>query len=102
MGRKLALLPALLSVMALGWVVGWEVSSGKGEIFEDERSLRIDEVASRMTLQMTMMALAVVMLLLSGRTPEPEAEGAFIAVGLTLAGMGAAHLLLRHYYARVM
>ncbi|WP_010478558.1 DUF2178 domain-containing protein [Thermococcus zilligii] len=123
MKQKLALLPALLPVMALGGLVGWAVSSGKGEIsliafalavlfvnryfaylegrgfiFEDERPLRINEVAPRRTLQMTMMALAVAMLLLPGRTSEPEAEGAFIAVGLTLAGMGLVHLL-RHHYA---
>ncbi|ASJ00888.1 DUF2178 domain-containing protein [Thermococcus gorgonarius] len=127
MGRKLSLLPALLAVLALGWVVGWAVSSGKGEIslvafalsaffvnryfaylegrgfvLEDERSLRINEVASRRTLQVTMITLAVVMLLLSGRTSEPEVRGAFIAISLTLAGMGLVHLLLRHYYARVM
>lgn len=127
MGRKFVLVPALLAVLALGWVVGWAVSSEKGEIsivafalvtifvnryfaylegrgfiLKDERSLRINEVASRRTLQVTTITLAVVMLLLSGRTSEPEVRGAFIAVSLTLAWMGLLHLLLRHYYARVM
>jgi len=127
-GRKgLLLLPALLAVMALGWVVGWATSSGKSEyaiaafaltaifvnlyfshlekrgiVLEDERTLRINEIASRRTLQITGIGLAVALLVLSGKTSDPRMEGAFVAVGLVLATMSALHLLLRHYYSRVM
>ncbi len=127
-GRKgLLLLPALLAVMALGWVVGWATSSGKSEyaivafaltaifvnlyfshlekrgiVLEDERTLRINEIASRRTLQITGIGLAVALLVLSGKTSDPRMEGAFITVGLVLAVMSALHLLFRHYYGRVM
>ncbi|USS41415.1 DUF2178 domain-containing protein [Thermococcus aggregans] len=127
MKEKKVLLPALLAVVALGWVVGWATSSEKSEfalvafaltaifvnlyfsylekkgfILEDERTLRINEIASRRTLQITSLGLAVALLLLSGKTSDPKMEGAFITVGLVLAVMLTLHLLFRHYYSRVM
>ena len=127
MENKKALLPALLAVMALGWVVGWATSSEKSEyaivafafgavfiniyfshlekrgiVLEDERTLRINEIASRRTLQVTSLGLAAALLALSGKTSNPKMEGAFIAVGLVLAVMLMLHLLFRHYYSRVM
>ncbi|WP_297514859.1 DUF2178 domain-containing protein [Thermococcus sp.] len=122
-----ALLPALLAVMALGWVVGWATTSGKSEyaiaafvltailvnlyfshlekrglVLKDERTLRINEIASRRTLQVTSLGLAITLLVLSGKSSNPKMEGAFIAVGLVLAVMLMLHLLFRHYYSRVM
>ncbi|KUK28139.1 MAG: Uncharacterized protein XD61_1324 [Thermococcus sp. 40_45] len=125
-GKKM-LLPALLAVVALGWIVGWVTNSGKSElaliafaltaifvnlyfsylekkgfILEDERTLRINEIASRRTLQITSISLAVAMLLLSGKLSDPKMEGAFLTVGLVLAVMLTLHLLFRHYYSRVI
>ena len=127
MKEKKVLFPALLAVVALGWIVGWATSSGKSElalvafaltaifinfyfsylekkgfILEDERTLRINEIASRRTLQITSIGLAVAMLLLSGKTSDPRMEGAFITAGLVLAVMLTLHLLFRYYYSRVM
>ena len=127
MERRLALVPALLAVMTLGGIVGWAVPSRRDDvalvafaltaffvnryfaylerrevILEDERTLRINEIASRRTLKITMVTLAVVMLFLSGKTFDPELRGAFETIGLVLVGMGLTHLVLRYYYARVM
>jgi len=126
MEDKKALLPALLAVMALGWVVGWATTEKseyaivafafgavfiniyfshlekRGIVLEDERTLRINEIASRRTLQVTSISLAVALLMLSGKTSDPKIEGAFITVGLVLAIMSVLHLLFRHYYARRM
>ena len=127
MEGRLTPISALLAIMILGWIVGWAIPSRKsdvalvafalttlfvnryfaylehrGMILEDERTLRINEIASRRTLQVTMVTLAVVMLLLSGKTFNPELRGAFKTIGLVLLGMGLTHLVLRCYYARVM
>ncbi|WP_240921640.1 DUF2178 domain-containing protein [Thermococcus sp. 21S9] len=82
------------------WYSSW--LRERGVILQDERTIRINEVASRRTLQVTVIALGVSVLILSQGTSNPEIKGAFESLSAVLAGISLLHLALRHYYSRVM
>lgn len=75
----------------------------KGEVLSDERTLRIEEMASRRTLQVLILVLAFLVIALSILSEKEESLRS--AYYLSLALMVLVSLLklsLKHYYARVM
>lgn len=75
----------------------------RGEIISDERTLRIEEMASRRTLQVLMLALAfavVVLSVLSERDPNLR-SAYYLALSLMVLA-SVLKLYLKHHYARVM
>jgi len=75
----------------------------RGEVFSDERTLRIEEMASRRTLQALVLTLAfavVVLAILSEN--DPSLRGAYyLAIGWDSFNP-VLKLYLKHHYARVM
>ncbi len=74
----------------------------RGIVLEDERIIRINEIASRRTLQVTIVVLGFSVLVLSRYTSNPELKGAFESSSIVLAGISLLHLIFRKYYSRVM
>ena len=75
----------------------------RGEIISDERTLRIEEMASRRTLQVLMLALAfavVVLSVLSERDPNLR-SAYYLALSLMVLA-SVLKLYLKHHYSRVM
>jgi len=75
----------------------------RGEIISDERTLRIEEMASRRTLQVLMLALAfavVVLSVLSERNPNLR-SAYYLALSLMVLA-SVLKLYLKHHYSRVM
>ncbi|ASJ03767.1 hypothetical protein A3L09_07600 [Thermococcus profundus] len=127
-GRRKALIPAVLVILSMGYFLGWGVSEGnlaaafsafvmgavllniyyrelekRGYVLGDERTLRIEETASRRTLQATMLFLAVLMVYLSvEKTTNSELDLAFKTVSGILVFVFITHWTLFHYYSRVM
>ena len=126
--RKKSMLPAVIIVLTIGYLLGWAVSTknlpaafatmvsgaivlrvyydhlrNRGYVLEDERTVRIEEIASRRTIQVTMLLLAFLMVYLSVAQQErPELEPVFRVVSGILVLLFALHLGFRHYYSRVM
>lgn len=126
--RRKALIPAVLVILSMGYFLGWAVSEEnlaaafsvfiagaillriyykelekRGYVLQDERTLKIEEAASRRTLQATMLLLAVLMVYLSvKRGANPEFDLAFRTVSGLLVFVFVLHWALLHYYARVM
>ncbi|WP_148883455.1 DUF2178 domain-containing protein [Thermococcus aciditolerans] len=75
----------------------------RGEIISDERTLRIEEMASRRTLQVLVLALAFAVVVLSVLSEnDPNLRSAYyLALGLMVL-TSALKLYLKHHYARVM
>ncbi len=75
----------------------------RGEVLSDERTLRIEEAASRRTLQVLVLVLAFSVVLLSILAESrPYLRSAYyLATGLMVL-VAALKLGLRHYYERVM
>ena len=75
----------------------------RGEIISDERTLRIEEMASRRTLQVLTLALAfavVVLSVLSERDPNLR-SAYYLALSLMVLA-SVLKLYLKHHYSRVM
>ena len=75
----------------------------RGEVLSDERTLRIEEAASRRTLQvlvLTVAFLVVTLAFLSEKKPYLR-SAYYLATGLMVL-VAALKLGLRHYYERVM
>ncbi|WP_297479804.1 DUF2178 domain-containing protein [Thermococcus sp.] len=75
----------------------------RGEVLSDERTLRIEEAASRRTLQvlvLTVAFLVVTLAFLSEKKPYLR-SAYYLATGLMVL-VAALKLSLRHYYERVM
>ncbi|GEM_PF-984351 len=126
--RKRAMIPALLLVLTMGYFLGWATSSGnlpvafavfvsgavflwlyyghlerKGYILEDERTLRIEEIASRRTLQVAMIVLAFTTIYLSiAQMGKPDLKPAFKLTSSLLAVLLLLHWGFTNYYSRRM
>ncbi|GAB6134605.1 DUF2178 domain-containing protein [Thermococcus prieurii] len=75
----------------------------RGEVISDERTLRIEEAASRRTLQGVVLAMAfsvVVLSVLSER--EPGLRSAYYLALALMVLTSVLKLCMRHYYSRVM
>ncbi|WP_099212205.1 DUF2178 domain-containing protein [Thermococcus henrietii] len=75
----------------------------RGEVISDERTLRIEEAASRRTLQVVVLAMAfsvVVLSVLSKR--EPGLRSAYYLALALMVLTSVLKLCMRHYYSRVM
>ncbi|AEO13952.1 DUF2178 domain-containing protein [Thermococcus sp. AM4] len=97
---ELAVASLALAMLFANWYSSW--LRERGVVLEDERTIRINEIASRRTLQIAVIALGFSVLVLSQWTSAPEIKGAFKALSVFLVGISMLHLLLRHYYSRVM
>jgi len=126
--KKKALIPAVIVILTMGYIMGWAVSEGnlgiafavlivgalllhiyysslrrKGYVLEDERTLRIEEISARRTLQVFMITLAFVVIYLSvAQQRNPELKSAFILAEALLAAVMLLHIAFRTYYGRVM
>ncbi len=75
----------------------------RGEVFSDERTLRIEEMASRRTLQALVLTLAfavVVLAILSENDPGLR-SAYYLAISLMVL-TSTLKLYLKHHYSRVM
>ncbi|WP_297536379.1 DUF2178 domain-containing protein [Thermococcus sp.] len=97
---EIGVIALALAMVFANWYSSW--LSEKGIVLEDERTIRINEIASRRTLQIIIVALGFSVLFLSLKTSNPEIKGAFESLSAVLVGMSLLHLALRHYYSRVM
>jgi len=126
--KKRALIPAVIVILTMGYIMGWAVSKGnlvaafavlitgalllhiyysslrrKGYILEDERTLRIEEISSRRTLQVFMITLAFIVIYLSiAYRSKPELKSAFILSESLLVTVMILHIAFRAYYSRVI
>ncbi|NJE60330.1 DUF2178 domain-containing protein [Thermococcus sp. 21S7] len=75
----------------------------RGEVISDERTLRIEEMASRRTLQVLVLALAFAVVVLSVLSEKDSAlrSAYYLALGLMVL-TSILKLYLKHHYARVM
>ncbi|QDA32040.1 DUF2178 domain-containing protein [Thermococcus indicus] len=75
----------------------------RGEIISDERTLRIEEMASRRTLQVVVLALAFAVVVLSVLSEkDPNLRSAYYLALSLMVLTSALKLCLKHHYARVM
>ncbi|NJE09469.1 DUF2178 domain-containing protein [Thermococcus sp. MAR1] len=75
----------------------------RGEIFSDERTLRIEEMASRRTLQALVLALAFAVVALSILSEnDPSLRSAYYLAISLMVLTSVLKLYLKHHYARVM
>lgn len=126
--KKRSLIPAVIVILTMGYIMGWAVSKGnlvaafavlitgalllhiyysslrrKGYVLEDERTLRIEEVSSRRTLQVFMITLAFIVIYLSiVQQRNPALRDAFILAEALLVTVMILHIAFRAYYNRVM
>ena len=97
--------------LALGILVGLMVTlfsysewlEHEGIVFNDERTLRIDETASRRALQalIIMMSITVVISSFNSRNSQFW-KGIYVTSSITLALTAILKIVLRHYYSRIM
>lgn len=75
----------------------------QGEVFSDERTLRIDETASRRTLQVIILVLAfsVVSLAVLSQS-QPGLRSAYYLSLALMVLVSVLKVALRHHYSRVM
>ena len=125
--RKRVLIPSTLIILTMGYLLGWASGKGKtqlalaifisggallylyyryvGEkyVLRDERTLRIEEMAARRTLQVTMLGLAILSVYLSSlQRVKPEVKLASEIVSTVLIALFLLHLGFLTYYRRVM
>ena len=126
--KKRALIPAVIVISTMGCIMGWAVSREnlavafavliagalllhiyysslrrKGYILEDERTLRIEEISARRTLQVFMITLAFIVIYLSiAQQRNPALRDAFILAEALLVAVMLFHMAFRAYYSRVM
>ncbi|HDZ36033.1 MAG TPA: DUF2178 domain-containing protein [Thermococcus sp.] len=75
----------------------------RGEIISDERTLRIEEMASRRTLQVLMLALAFAVVVLSVLSEKvPNLMSAYYLALSLLVLSSVIKLYLKKHYSRVM
>ncbi len=75
----------------------------RGEIISDERTLRIEEMASRRTLQALVLALAFAVVALSILSKnDPSLRSAYYLAISLMVLTSTLKLYLKHHYARVM
>ncbi|WP_297550663.1 DUF2178 domain-containing protein [Thermococcus sp.] len=97
--------------LALGILVGLMITlfsysewlEREGIVFNDERTLRIDETASRRALQalIIMMSITVVISSFNSRNSQFW-KGIYVTSSITLALTAILKIVLRHYYSRIM
>ncbi|NJE02287.1 DUF2178 domain-containing protein [Thermococcus sp. JdF3] len=75
----------------------------RGEVISDERTLRIEEMASRRTLQVLVLALAFLVVVLSILSEKNSSlrSAYYLATGLMVL-VSVLKLGLKHHYTRVM
>ncbi len=102
MGNVALAFGVLAAAVAVSFLYA-EWLKGRGEIISDERTLRIEEMASRRTLQVLVLALAFAVVALSLLSDdEPNLRSAYyLALGLMILA-STLKLYLKHRYARVM
>ncbi|AHF80883.1 DUF2178 domain-containing protein [Thermococcus paralvinellae] len=126
--KKKALIPAVIVILTMGYIMGWAVSKEnlatafatlivgaliiqlyysslrrKGYVLEDERTLRIEEISARRTLQVFIITLAFIVIYLSvAQQRNPALRDAFILAEVLLAAVMLLHMAFRAYYSRVM
>ena len=75
----------------------------RGEIISDERTLRIEEMASRRTLQVLVLALAFSVVGLAVLSQScPELRSAYYLSLALMVLVSVLKVALRHYYSRMM
>ncbi|WP_297093100.1 DUF2178 domain-containing protein [Thermococcus sp.] len=75
----------------------------RGEIISDERTLRIEEMASRRTLQVLVLTLAFVVVALSVISEKnPGLRSAYYLALSLMVLVSILKLYLKHHYARVI
>jgi len=115
-------------IMTMGALLGWSVGRGsfvgamivfalgavtlnlyydflrkKGYILEDERTIRIEEISARRTLQVVLIILAVSMIYFSTKVRSESSYRNLMAFsGLLLFITTIIHIALRIYYSKVM
>ncbi len=100
-------LPLAFGVLAVAIVASlfyseWLKGRG-GEVFSDERTLRIDEAASRRTLQAMVIVLAFVTLTLAVLSDtHPSLRSAYYLSSILMVLVAVLKVGLRHHYSRVM
>ncbi|ADT84478.1 DUF2178 domain-containing protein [Thermococcus barophilus] len=126
--KKKTLIPAMLVILTMGYLMGYAVSNGnlplafsvflvggimlnlyyasmkrRGYVLEDERTLRIEEISARRTLQVFMIGLAFAVIYLSvAQQRNPALRDAFILAESLLVFLFFTHLAFKIYYSRVM
>ena len=126
--KKKALIPAVTVILTMGYVMGWAISKEnlavafatlivgaliihlyysslrrRGYILEDERTLRIEEISARRTLQVFTLILAFLVIYLSiAYRDKPELKSTFILANILLVAVMVFHMTFRAYYSRVM
>jgi len=75
----------------------------RGEVFDDERTLKIDEMSSRRTLQILVVVLAFIMvgLFILSKREQSLRSAYYLVLGLMLL-VSTLKILLKFYYYRVM
>ncbi|RLF83840.1 hypothetical protein DRN48_07185, partial [Thermococci archaeon] len=75
----------------------------RGEVFDDERALKIDEMSSRRTLQILVVVLAFIMvgLFILSKREQSLRSAYYLVLGLMLL-VSTLKILLKFYYYRVM
>ncbi|MFA4668753.1 DUF2178 domain-containing protein [Pyrococcus kukulkanii] len=93
-------------VFALGAVIlnlYYEFLRRRGYILEDERTIRIEEISARRTLQVILIILAISMMYFSTKVRSDSSyKGLMAFSGLLLFALLIIHGALRIYYSRVM
>jgi len=100
---NMALALGILVVTITATLLYYEWLKERGEILSDERTVKIDEMASRRTLQVLVLVLAFSVIILSMLSSDrSELRGAYyLALGLMIL-VSALKLSLKYYYERVM
>lgn len=98
--------PFALGVLALAIAASMAYSEWlkmQGEVFSDERTLRIDETASRRTLQVIILVLAfsVVSLAVLSQSHPGLRSAYYLSLALMVL-VSVLKVALRHHYSRVM
>lgn len=101
--RSLPLAFGVLAVAIVASLFYSEWLKGRGEVFSDERTLRIDEAASRRTLQAMVIVLAFVTLTLAVLSDtHPSLRSAYYLSSILMVLVAVLKVGLRHHYSRVM
>jgi len=75
----------------------------RGEVLSDERTLRIEEAASRRTLQVLILTVAFLVVALAFLSEEkPRLRSAYYLSTALMVLIALPKLSLKHYYSRVM
>ena len=75
----------------------------EGIVFNDERTLRIDETASRRALQALIIMMSITVVISSFNSKNSQFwKGIYVTSSITLALTAILKIVLRHYYSRIM